>query len=345
MNLRWKSVLIAVQALLIVGLVWTLALYGRDEFQADGDGDDALATPAARVVGNRVLIPAEAQRAAGIAVESAPTAEYRAAQRFFGAVADPRSLVDARHRYLNLSSQMAAVEAALTQRRAELARIQGLYNEGRNATTRELEAAQATLTVDEQRLLALQTERRGIVEALRVTWGEAFAAQPGDTGGLLGQAAARAIDVVQFVVPPGFDPRDLHWRVAPVATGTTGVAAHLIGRSPQALAGVPGETWLLTLPPSGQPAGSRVRVSADSSRPLTGVRVPPAAVVRFGGKAWVYVRVAPEQFERQPLATDRPLADGLFSDTLTPQSQLVVSGAQLLLSEEFKFQIKNENSD
>ncbi|NBU12888.1 MAG: hypothetical protein EBT40_05740, partial [Betaproteobacteria bacterium] len=77
MNLRWKSVLIAVQALLIVGLVWTLALYGRDEFQADGDGDDAAATPAARVVGNRVLIPAEAQRAAGIAVESAPTAEYR----------------------------------------------------------------------------------------------------------------------------------------------------------------------------------------------------------------------------------------------------------------------------
>ncbi|NCU94354.1 MAG: hypothetical protein EBV48_00495, partial [Betaproteobacteria bacterium] len=50
MNLRWKSVLIAVQALLIVGLVWTLALYGRDEFQADGDGDDPRCGCGERVV-------------------------------------------------------------------------------------------------------------------------------------------------------------------------------------------------------------------------------------------------------------------------------------------------------
>jgi hypothetical protein len=42
---------------------------------------------------------------------------------------------------------------------------------------------------------------------------------------------------------------------------------------------------------------------------------------------------------------DRPLGDGLFSDAFTSDSQLVTSGAQLLLSEEFKFQIKNENSD
>jgi hypothetical protein len=55
--------------------------------------------------------------------------------------------------------------------------------------------------------------------------------------------------------------------------------------------------------------------------------------------------VAPDQFERRALPTDRALAEGLFTDTLGPDAQLVTSGAQLLLSEEFKFQIKNENSD
>jgi hypothetical protein len=57
------------------------------------------------------------------------------------------------------------------------------------------------------------------------------------------------------------------------------------------------------------------------------------------------VRVAPDQFERRALALDRPLTDGVFSDALTPDVELVTSGAQLVLSEEFKFQIKNENTD
>ena len=341
---RLRSLALLIQAVVIIGLVWMLAWFGRDEFQSEGD-DDVIATPPARVVGDRVVIAVDAQRAAGIVVQTPAAAEYRAAQRHFGVVADPRTLVDARQRYLNLAAQIAAGQAVLAQRRADLARVQALFGEGRNATARELEVAQAAAASEEQRLNALQAEQRAVVDGLRVVWGEALAERPADGDTLLARVTAHEVELVQFVLPAGVDPRDTEWRVNLVAAGSAGPLARLVGRSPQALAGLQGDTWLLAVPRAGLPAGARVRVLADSSKAVSGVRVPPSAVVRFGGKAWVYVRVAPDQFERRALATGRPLGDGLFSDALTTATQLVTSGAQLLLSEEFKFQIKNENSD
>ena len=45
------------------------------------------------------------------------------------------------------------------------------------------------------------------------------------------------------------------------------------------------------------------------------------------------------------LPVDRPLGEGFFTDVLEANDLIVSSGAQLLLSEEFRFQIKNENQD
>lgn len=344
MSDRLRSLALVVQAAVIIGLIWTLAWFGRDEFQADAD-DEELATPPATVVGDRVVIAPDAQRAAGIVVQTPAAAEYRDAQRHFGVVADPRALVEARQRYLNLGTQLAAAEALLAQRRADLARIEALFNDGRNATARELELAQASAAGEAQRVDALRNERRAVVDGLRVVWGEALAERPGDADTLLARAAAREVELVQFVLPAGVDARETQWRVNLVNAESPGVAARLVGRSPQAVPGLQGDAWWLAAAAGGLPAGARVRVLAASSNAIRGVRVPPSAIVRFGGKAWVYVRVSTDQFERRQLGTDRPLGDGLFSEALTVDAQLVTSGAQLLLSEEFKFQIKNENTD
>jgi len=342
---RWKNSALLLQGVLIVLLVWALAWFARDEFQGLSDDDDELPTPAARVEGNLVFIEPAAQAAAGIVVQKPQPARYLASQRYFGLVADPRTLVEARQRYLSLSAQIAGVEGQVAQRRADLARIEGLFQEGRNATRRELEAARAALVFEEQRAGALQAERRAVADGVRVVWGDALAERLGDSGTLLTRAAARELDLVQFAVPYGADPRGQTWRVAAAAGQQAGIVGTLVGRVPQAIPGLQGETWMLSTPPSGLPAGTRVRVLADASEPIEGVRVPRSAVVRFGGKTWVYVQRGGDRFERMALPADRVLADGVFSDTLSPRTPVVTSGAQLLLSEEFKFQIKNENVD
>ena len=343
----WKNKLILVLTVIILLLVWALAWMGRDEFQHAHEDDDKLTTSERpHVENNAVWIDEEAQKQAGIVVESLKPASYAATQQYTGVVLDLRPLIEARQRYVILSAQLAGAQAQVLQKRSELSRTQGLYDDGRNASKRELEAARAALALEEQRDIALQAEQRSVVEGVRMQWGEALANRLGDKEGLAAKAINRQIDVVQVALPHGSAPQHQLWRVDVSASGlSNGVGASLVGRASQTAPGLQGEGWLLAIAPLGVANGTRVRVISPQGKPQKGVLVPISAVVRFAGKSWVYQQTQTERFERMPLAVDRARDDGFFTDTLEVGAQVVTSGAQLLLSEEFRFQIKNENKD
>jgi hypothetical protein len=72
--------------------------------------------------------------------------------------------------------------------------------------------------------------------------------------------------------------------------------------------------------------------------PLKGVTIPRDAVVRTEGKGWVYVlNDNGESFTRREIPLDHPVEDGWFVDNgITAGQHIVVTGAQVLLSEELK---------
>ena len=320
---------------------------GRDEFQRAHEDDNKMAAAEhPNVQGNAVIIDEQAQKQAGIAVEALTPASYAASQKWMGVVLDLRPLIEARQKFISLSAQLASAQAQVQQKRNELTRTQGLYDEGRNASKRELEAARAALASQEQAEIALQAELHAVVDGVRLQWGQALADKLADKDGLVSRAINRQLEVVQFAVPEGSVAKNQQWRVDVSATGqSNGIAATLIGRASQSTPGMPGESWLLAMPPSGVASGSRVRVISPQGKPQKGVLVPTSAVIRFAGKSWVYVQTAEDRFERMPLPVDRAMGEGFFTDTLERDASIVTSGAQLLLSEEFRFQIKNENKD
>ena len=100
----------------------------------------------------------------------------------------------------------------------------------------------------------------------------------------------------------------------------------------------------------------RVNVAAESTanESTDGVVIPSNAVVWYAGKAWAYFKAESKdknndinsvKFIRKPINTDTEVDEGWFNQGLDENSEVVISGAQLLLSEEFKYQIKNENED
>ncbi len=76
-----------------------------------------------------------------------------------------------------------------------------------------------------------------------------------------------------------------------------------------------------------------------------GVIIPSDAVVWYAGEPWAYFKEGDAQFVRKPISADTELDTGWFNQNISEDSQVVISGAQLLLSEEFKYLIKNENKD
>ncbi len=343
----WKNTLILVLSLVILLLVWALAWMGRDEFQHAHEDDDKMANvERLQTEPNVVVIDEEAQKQAGIAVEALKPAKYAASQKFTGLVLDLRALVEARQRFVSLSAQLAGSQALVQQRRSELTRTQGLYDDGRNASKRDLEAARAALASEEQHDIGLQAELRAVVDNVRIQWGDAFADKLADKDGLVARATSHQLEVVQFAVPFGSAPQHQQWRVDVSSSAqSNGVVAGLIGRAAQSVPGLQGENWLLSIAPSGAGAGTHVRVISQQGKPQSGVMVPVSAMIRFAGKTWVYVQTEADRFERTALPIDRAMAEGFFTDTLDADTSVVTSGAQLLLSEEFRFQIKNENKD
>ncbi len=344
---KWKNKLILALSLVILLLVWALAWMGRDEFQNAHEDDDKVSLvdrPPAEA--NTVFIDDEAQKQAGITVESVKEAKYSASQSFTGLVVDLHALVEARQRLHSLSAQLTAAQAQLLQKRNDVTRTQGLYDDGRNASKRDLEAARATLATQEQQEIALQAEIRSVIDGVRMQWGEAFAKNLGDKDGLVSRVINHQVDVVQFAMPYGSRPDHQQWRIDVSNSGhADGVPAALIGRATQSMPGLQGESWLLTTSTTGAGAGTRVRVLSRQGNAQKGVFIPLNAVVRFAGKSWVYVKSDDDKFERKPLPVDRALGEGFFTDVLEVNDSVVTNGAQLLLSEEFRFQIKNENQD
>jgi hypothetical protein len=72
-----------------------------------------------------------------------------------------------------------------------------------------------------------------------------------------------------------------------------------------------------------------------------GVLIPRSAIVQQDGRFWVYVQTKDDRFTRKPVPLDFPTATGFVATKgFEAGDKLVVTGAQTLLSEEFKS--KNE---
>jgi hypothetical protein len=84
----------------------------------------------------------------------------------------------------------------------------------------------------------------------------------------------------------------------------------------------------------GSPVGALVSTGGAA---VAGALVPDRAVVQWEGLAWAYRTGGDGRFERRAVPVDRPVPDGwVVTGSLAPGDTVVVTGAQELLSEEFR---------
>lgn len=80
--------------------------------------------------------------------------------------------------------------------------------------------------------------------------------------------------------------------------------------------------------------------------PLEGVFIPEQAIVWSSGQPWVYVQLDDDIYQRRAIQSGVTTAGGLFLEQgIDAGERLVIQGAQMLLSEEFRWQILDEDDD
>src|SRR3954470_20809349 len=350
---RAAHAIIALMGLVIAALSCALVYYSRDELgtQAERRDERVTSASAAGIEGGRacVRLSSQTQAAAGIVVQALQPAKHEAALEAYGVVANLQPLAEARGRYLAAVAEATVARATLAAAETEYRRMQLLFRDDRNVSEQAMQAALAHYRAEQMRVSAAEQAAASIRDALRGAWGESvtqWASNPDSQTmrSLLQQTSF----LVQLVVSNRLPRVALGSRIAiaPATARSSAQPAGFVGASPQADAAFPGETYFYLVNGGGLRAGMRVVARFGLGGSATGVIVPSAAVVWHAGKAWAYVQEDDDSFARFEVLTNQEMDGGWFNVAgFEDGDEVVVSGAQLLLSEELKYQIRNENED
>lgn len=352
---RKTLTIIVLQSLIIIVMFWLLVFYGKDEYEAYSreEQEEEIASPP-RVSSENgaalVTLSTETQRQSGIVASPLGTASYQSGLSAFGTIVNLDSYSELRTRYLAARAEAGVVRASLANSQQEYQRMLQLNRDNRNISDRALAAAEASWKTDEARLAAAESAAAGIRDTMRQQWGATLASwatqQP--AGDSLQRLLQYKEVLLQVTLPfdaatPG---KDAALMVEPAGTGKP-VRAAFVAASPQTDAAIQGKTFFYRAPADSLRVGMRVTAHlAQPGKSAAGVVVPASAIVWYGGKAWVYQKQGEDRFLRRQVSTDREAGDGWFNaGNIRAGDEVVTSGAQLLLSEEFKYQITNENED
>ncbi|MFI4947715.1 MAG: efflux RND transporter periplasmic adaptor subunit [Alphaproteobacteria bacterium] len=316
----------------------------------DADNADRAASPKPPRVAMKnglavVTLSAAEQQASGIETARAAPAPAQDAVVGYGAVLDSAPLSELSNRYLAAESEVATATAKLAVSRGAFERAKILYKDRQNISAAQLEAAEGTFEVDRAMLDAAQSRLRGVAESARQAWGGVVGVALIERTVLITRLVEREDYLVRVTLPAG----------AAGATPPETASVRLDGGRELSLAYL---SPAPTIDPRLQGIGYLYRANADSALlpgmnlevllavPASGQRVvvPEAAVVWLQGKAWIYLRTGPNTFVRRDIVPDRAAPDGGYLVSgLPPNPDIVVRGAQMLLSEEFRAQVPIED--
>ena len=279
----------------------------------------------------------------------------------------PLERVDLQSKWMDAQAEVDEVRGELDAARTSFENKRNLNTGGKLVSDRTVEAAQATLMTFEAKLLAAKRKEEmlkdvlsghsqgAVLFPLEAPWqGEvvAVSVNPGevvDTGQPLLQLARYGKLIARVALPVGEQIESLSSTARIVLPGESDqvLTAESIGAASKSDPVTMGRTLLyrVTAPPDHQlrPGTAVMAYIPTSGTPLHGVVIPRSAMLRHGGRAWIYVKIADDKFERRDVVLHSPTSGGWFVTSGAADGEDVVAdGAQLLLSEELKAQIASE---
>ena len=354
MRSRLQPVIIASMAVIIAVLAWALVYFARDELHLSAKApEDEIPVQSAlsqRRGSAAVRLAKESQAASGIAVQPLGNVRAEATAEVYGVIVNVQPLIDLRARHGASVSDARSLRAAASSSAADYERLKKLFEDDRNVSERAVQAAEAHWKVDQARLAAADQAVAAARDSIRAGWGEVLSGWATDPESAAFQALAQQREVLAQIT----FPYDLHAQagkvsmsLAPVSVPAEARPARFISAAPQTDATLPGVTYFYVVGAQGLRVGMRVAGQLKfGGNAHDGVVVPSSAVVWHGGKAWAYLKEEDDLFVRKEVSTVQEMTNGWFDAShFEAGDEIVVSGAQLLLSEELKFQIRNENQD
>lgn len=296
--------------------------------------------------GNQVIITLDihAQTRIGLKTTTPAVAAYQERVRAHGTVLDIATLTSLNNAFLTAKAQLQTAQAKLVLSKATYERSLALYKEAKAISLAQLQTAEATFRTDEAALGAAESQVLTTTATAFQEWGPVLGQALVDGAPLIKRLIERQEFLLQITLLPGLlMPRAPATATLQTSSGAPAAISYLspATRIDPKIQGV--SFFYIASAESGVLPGMHVLVFLPKGPTVEGVSIPASAVVRWRGSAWVYLRTAPEKFLRWEILTDFSAPDaegGYVVRGLPAGAELVMTGAQTLLSEEFRAQLQ-----
>lgn len=335
--------------ILLKTCVLLCAVFSMTTVIADDDDDKQPSQKVQQVAGQTVIsLNAQAQQHSGLQTMKLIPATYHAEFTAYGKVLAIQPLVELRHRYLIALTDRNTALAKFKQTEQNVSRQQALYQEGISAK-RTLQEQQAQWQIDKARLDATHFQDQTIKEEAQLTWGKTLAewALASDSNKLNALLSGQQ-KLLQITLPSNQQLTDELKTIEIAASGNHSKAqsAQIISVAPQTDASSQGNSYFFTTQAKNLSIGMAVTawLPEQKNSQSSGVMIPKSALLWSMDQAFVYVKTDDNTFSRRAIHHYAISNDGYFvSEELKPNEELVIVGGQVLLSEEMRGQIPEED--
>jgi hypothetical protein len=343
-----KSIISAITVFLIIfaiagGLIWGF-IAGRADKAAEAESEAPVQAPS-RVKsenGHTVLsFDASTQKANGILTTALSPTRQQIENQAIGVVLQLQPLLDLKASFNTPATDLLRGRANARASQAEYERLRQLNRDDKNASDKAVEAARATAESDGALVQNAQQAIAVLKGSALLHWGPVVAGWLEDNTPQMDALLMQRKFLLQVTATTAtrfFAPKHA---IVQFADGTH-VEAGFVSVLPQLdpRLQVPSLLYEIAAHPGLVP-GMNLNVFLASGPLEQGAIIPSGAVVWSQGTAWCYVEESPGKFVRTAVQTSNPVARGWFLTAgIDPNARLVTTGAQTLLSEEFRSQIQ-----
>ena len=334
---------------LVVAAIAGAAVWGYLSGTDERKGEAPVAAPqrVTMVDGRAVVtLDAAARRDAGIETAKLAAVDFQRRLHGFGSVLELSAMGERARSWAEARARREGARARAAGSATVYKRDQALIADGRSLSLAQLQAAEEAFSSDQAALAEAVEQERAEEQAAGREWGPVLGPALWSARAQGGVAAAELLAgrsvLLRIVLPAGAIGGAAPPRAEARWAGGTAVEIALVSPAPRSDPALQGPAYFYSAPASsGLVPGANVVAELPVGAPQAGVLLPASAVVWWQGRAWVFLETEADRFTRTEIAGDRQTADGrVFAAGLPATADVVVQGAQMLLSEEFRAQIE-----
>ena len=354
--------------LLVVGAVWlglpatsksslfaTFEQWGDDytaavEQAQDSDDDDDDVGEVSQAGQMMVVLDDEAEAYVGVETIPLQQSNYLPEIKAHAQVVNLKVLLEMRSRYRQVSTTLNIAKVKENAAEQELSRLKDLAKGAGSVAVKNVNYAETNWQETRALRQGLQLQLADVRDEALQHWGETIAIWVTGENSTSWRRLLSHKDSLLLVTLPVEQtlPTELDIiYIAHKGLRENAREAHYVAPALITDQFVQGETYYFRAETGKLRTGMTIDVWLPQGKEaLEGIFIPDDAIIWYAGQPWVYIQLEDGQFQRRSVQDGLSVSNGVFMQQGCSEGELLVlHGAQMLLSEEFRWKIQDEDDD